>query len=198
MDPTALPGYLEHLSYAGIFALLAFLDVFVPLPEELVLLGIGYAAAFETLNETAVVAIALAALLLGDNTSFWLARAGGRWLHRLMRRGGERAFPSRYAEKMRANMGRTLIAMTFLPNVRFFAPIVAGTVGTPWRRFIVYDALGVLLYVGVYLTLGYHFHLQLDRLVRGFELYRHAAVYALLLAGVAGLGVFWHRRRSAP
>jgi len=195
VDLSSLPNYLTHVSYAGIFGLLAFLDAFIPVPEEFVLLGIGYAAAFEALNETAVVAISLSALLIGDNISFWFARAGGRWLDRLTQRLGK-AFPGRYADRMRTHAGKTLIVMTLIPNVRFFAPIVAGSLQTPWRRFFLFDAPGVLLYVGIYLTLGYHSHRQMDRLTQAFDTYRHVAVYALLLVLVMGIGVARHRSQA--
>jgi hypothetical protein len=46
VDPSSLANYLTRFSCAESFGLLAFVDAFIPGPEELVLPGIGCASAF--------------------------------------------------------------------------------------------------------------------------------------------------------
>jgi len=195
MNPSSLTGYLEHLSYFGVFLLLTFLDTFIPLPQEIILLSLGYTAGFELLNEYIVTLVAVLALLLGDNNSFWLARTGSKKILKF-KKMEEKAFLKGYAGRMRENAGRTVLVMTFIPNLRFFGPILAGSIQAPWPSFILFDAIAVILYVGLYLFLGYHFHKQLDLIIREFQMSRHIAFYVVLIAAGSVAGFYLRRHRE--
>ena len=67
---TEIMHYLQHLSYFGIFLLLALLDVLIPLPEEIILILVGYTVYFSTLDPSLTIIVAIAAFLVGDNTTF--------------------------------------------------------------------------------------------------------------------------------
>jgi membrane-associated protein len=53
--------------------------------------------------------------------------------------------------------GITLVAGRFMPFVRTFAPFVAGVAQMNRSRFIFYDVVGALLWVGGLTTAGYLF-----------------------------------------
>src|SRR3569833_504554 len=50
--------------------------------------------------------------------------------------------------------GRTIIMAEFMPFLRTFAPVVAGAAGMTYRRFIMYNAIGVVAWVFGMSTLG--------------------------------------------
>ncbi|MCX6179853.1 MAG: DedA family protein [Chlorobiales bacterium] len=173
--------YLQHLTYFGIFFLLSFLDALIPLPEEIILIMVGYTVFFGTLDPSITVLVAIAAFLVGDNITFWLSRGGSHLIGRLKNRMATPLI-EKYSQKMRSKAGITLLIMTFLPNIRFFAPIVAGSVRTPWKTFILYDIVSVGLYVSIYLLAGYFFHSQINGIIQEFELLGHLLMYVFLIA----------------
>src|SRR3989338_2431623 len=66
-------GYLDSLSYLGIF--LVFLFYFIPIPEEVLLLGIGYLVDVGDLNIYAAIAVSVAGIVAGGNMWYWLGRS---------------------------------------------------------------------------------------------------------------------------
>ena len=191
--PTEIMPYLAHLSYFGIFLMLALLDVLIPLPEEIILIMVGYTAYFGTLDPALTILVAITAFLVGDNATFWLSRGGNRLMARFTTK---KATPiiERYSWKMRSKAGLTLLIMTFVPSIRFFAPIVAGSVRTPWRVFILFDLLAVALYTSLYLLAGYFFHSQIKGIIQEFELIGHLMIYVLLLVIGIALGLFMKKQ----
>ena len=191
--PTEIMPYLQHLSYFGIFLLLALLDALIPLPEEIILIMVGYTVYFGTLDPFLTILVAIAAFMAGDSATFWLSRGGNRLIARFT---AKKATPliERYSEKMRAKAGFTLLIMTFVPSIRFFAPIVAGSVRTPWKVFILFDLLAVTLYTSLYLLAGYFFHSQIKGLIQEFELIGHLMIYVLLLVIGIALGLFMKKQ----
>jgi membrane protein DedA with SNARE-associated domain len=186
---TQVIPYLQHLSYFGIFFLLAFLDALIPLPEEIILIMVGYTVYFDPLDPTVAIVVSIAAFLTGDNVTYWLSRGGSRLIERFKNRIATPLIET-YSGNMREKAGLTLLIMTFVPNIRFFAPIVAGSVRTPWKIFIIYDTVAVGLYVSLYLLAGYFFHSQLDQLISEFELLGHLLIYLFLLIAGVWLGFF--------
>ena len=80
--------------------------------------------------------------------------------------------------------------MTFVPSIRFFAPIVAGSVRTRWKIFILYDIVAVGLYVSVYILTGYFFHSQINGIIQGFESIGDLLIYVILIVIGLWLGFF--------
>jgi len=192
---TEIMHYLQHLSYFGIFLLLALLDVLIPLPEEIILILVGYTVYFSTLDPSLTIIVAIAAFLVGDNTTFWLSRGGNRLIARFTTKSATPLI-ERYSQKMRSKAGITLLIMTFVPSIRFFAPIVAGSVRTPWRVFILYDLMVVGLYVSAYLLAGYFFHSQINGIIKEFEMLCHLMIYVLLLGIGLLLGLFMRKQEQ--
>jgi len=192
---TEIMHYLQHLSYFGIFLLLALLDVLIPLPEEIILILVGYTVYFSTLDPSLTIIVAIAAFLVGDNTTFWLSRGGNRLIARFTTKSATPLI-ERYSQKMRSKAGITLLIMTFVPSIRFFAPIVAGSVRTPWKVFILYDLMVVGLYVSAYLLAGYFFHSQINGIIKEFEMLGHLMIYVLLLGIGLLLGLFMRKQEQ--
>lgn len=51
--------------------------------------------------------------------------------------------------------GKTILVAKFLPWVRTLAPILAGAVEMPFKRFMLYNAFGAILWVGLLVGGGY-------------------------------------------
>jgi membrane-associated protein len=116
----------------------------VPLPGEAALIAAGVLASQGHLALPAVVAVAAAGAIVGDNVGYAIGRRGGRWL--LTRQGpfaerreqlverGERFF-ARHGAK-------TVFFGRWLPVLRITAAWLAGVHRMPWPRFVLWNALG--------------------------------------------------------
>jgi membrane-associated protein len=105
----------------------------------------------------AVVALAIGvAAFVGDQMGYGIGRKGGP---RVFNRPDSRFFKQEYVERTHEfyerHGGRAVILARFVPIVRTFAPVMAGVAGMPYRRYVVYDVVGAILWgIGVTL-LGY-------------------------------------------
>jgi membrane protein DedA with SNARE-associated domain len=79
-----------------------------------------------------------------------------------------------------------------LPLVRPFGPFVAGASRFPYRRFLVWNLLGTLLFTLVFCGAGYAFYASYDEVVVAL---RRGGFAALLLIVAVALAAWAVRRR---
>src|SRR5437660_12141000 len=65
------------------------------------------------------------------------------------------------AETLTTHGASALLIAKFVPGLNSIGQPLAGALGMPRRRFVVFDVLGAVLCVGLYVGLGYAFHDQL-------------------------------------
>lgn len=90
----------------------------------------------------------------------------------------------------------SLVLSKFIPGVETVAPPLAGVFRMRRSRFLIFDALGALLWSGTFLVLGHLFHRQVDR-VAGLAARLGGwlvAILVLLLAGYLGWKLARRRR----
>lgn len=139
----------------------------LPIPTALVMLAAGAFAAAGDLTFSTLLAAALIAAILGDQTGYWIGRlAGPPVLARLARAPGRARLIARAQEAVARDGGFGVFFSTWL-----FAPLgpwvnlVAGAAGLGWLRFALWDAAGEAIWVTGYLSLGHAFGDRLDALV---------------------------------
>jgi len=152
-----LEGTLAHWGYLGVAAFIFFEDFGVPLPGETMLIAAALYAGTGHLNVYLVAIIAFCAAVLGDNVGYAIGRFGGR---ELVERFGKyvlltgsrldraEAFFSRHG-------GKVVTIARFIEGLRQLNGIIAGIADMHWLRFVLFNALGAALWVGVWTTLGY-------------------------------------------
>lgn len=154
-------GVPAHLGYLAFGLLIGGESAGMPLPGETSLIAAGVLAAQGRLALPVVIAIAAAAAIVGDNVGYLIGRRGGGWLlscpgpfaehrARLLKRG-EALF--------RRHGGLAVFLGRWLPVLRVTAAWLAGTHRMPWRRFLVWNALGGIAWaitvgLGAYLLGG--------------------------------------------
>jgi len=147
------------LIYAVLFAVI-FVEtglVVMPfLPGDSLLFVAGAVAGLGGLDLGTLCVLLTAAAILGDFVNYSVGRRVGErvdtWEHSrwFNRKAFERT--QRFYERYGAI---TIIVGRFLPFVRTFAPFVAGIAGMHWRRFVVCNIAGGLIWVVGLCTLGY-------------------------------------------
>ena len=130
------------------------------LPGDSLLFSAGAVAAASAgaLNVHIIVAVLLAAAVLGDASNFEIGKYFGA---KLFSRPDSKIFKPEYLAKTHAFYekygGKTIILARFVPIVRTFAPFVAGMGKMHYGRFIRYNIIGGLLWVVLLTYLGYGF-----------------------------------------
>ena len=158
------PEHLRHLisayGYWSVAAIVALESMGLPLPGETVLIVASlYAATHHDISIAGVIASAAAGAIVGDNLGYWLGREFGYWL--LLRYGGyiglsqERIKLGQYL--FLRHGGKVVFFGRFIPILRILAGILAGMNRMPWRRFLIANAAGALLWSGVLGTSAYAF-----------------------------------------
>jgi membrane protein DedA with SNARE-associated domain len=202
MSPPALPGLfgalaplLDHYGYLAVAFLITVEDFGVPAPGETVLIAAALYAGAGRMNVVAVGIIALLAAVIGDNIGFAIGHFGGRAL--ALRFGKYMFLTSERLDKAEAfferHGGKIIVVARFIEGLRQANGIVAGISGMHWRRFLIFNAIGAALWVGVWTSVGYlagnHITVIYDQITR-------YSLYVLIALGVA-LAAFiaWHLRR---
>lgn len=150
-------GWFYVLLFAVIFAETGL--VFIPfLPGDSVLVAVGTIAATpgSGLDPWLAAGVMMAAAIIGDSTNYWV----GRWLGpRLFASETSRLLNRNHVKKAQAfyerHGGKTVIFCRFLAVIRTFAPFVAGMGAMNYRKFVSYSVFGTVLWVGIFLPLGY-------------------------------------------
>jgi len=167
-----LVSLIETVGYIGLFLIVfaesgLFFGFF--LPGDSLLLTAGLLASRGQLDITILLIALPIAAILGDSIGYWFGkRTGPRIFTRedslLFRRRNllaARAFYERHG-------GKTIVLARFMPFIRTFAPIVAGAVEMEYRRFLLFNVVGGLMWgVGV-TAAGYYLGQTIPDLDRYF------------------------------
>ena len=142
-------------TYAFLFGVAA-LDVVFPLvPSETSVILAGVIASTGDLALFAVILVAAAGAILGDNTAYAIGRTVG---HRIVARffAGERKKRIDWAEKQVEERGGYLILVgRFIPGGRTAVTLACGLLEMRWRRFIAFDVAAGLMWASYAALLGY-------------------------------------------
>ena len=156
-----LAAQYGHWLYALLF-LIIFAEtglVVLPfLPGDSILFIAGTVVAVAGLDIHVLFAVLVAAAVLGDSVNYAVGHAIGprvfqrpdsRWLRREHLRRTQ-AFYERYG-------GVTIIIGRFVPVIRTFAPFLAGVAGMSYRRFLSFNVVGGVAWIGSLVYAGYLF-----------------------------------------
>jgi membrane-associated protein len=94
--------------------------------------------------------------ITGDQIGYWIGRSAGAALYRR-----EDSFFFRRSHLQRAHDfyekygGRAVILARFVPIVRTFCPPVAGAAKMPYSRYLLFDFLGGVFWIGTMILSGY-------------------------------------------
>lgn len=153
---TDLVANASGWAYAILF-LLAFLDALVPVvPSETSVITAGVVASAGDLSLPLVIAFAAGGAIAGDNAAYFVG-------HRYGRRINDRFFRSEKARnriawahrQVEERGGELIVIARFIPGGRTAVTLSAGTLGYPWRKFIVFDAIAGLAWGSYAASLGY-------------------------------------------
>ena len=142
-----------------LFGVILICSVGVPFPVSLVLVAAGSFVEQGEMKLWQVVAVASAAAVLGDQIAYGLSRWGGRRLINAIssRIGAEAKIKQAEALTKRWSGAGIFFSRWLVTALGPWVNVSSGIAAYPWRRFLLWDVLGEVLWVIVYVGIGYAF-----------------------------------------
>ena len=163
------------------------------LPGDSLLFAAGAIASIETaeLNVYGLAASLIVAGILGDFVNYSVGKSIGP---KIFSRAETRFFNPQHL-KTTANFfdrhgSNTIILARFIPIVRTFAPFVAGIGMMKYSRFIVFNAVGAILWVLLFVFAGYYFG-NLPAVKQNF----HVVIFSVIGISLLPMVIPWARSR---
>jgi membrane protein DedA with SNARE-associated domain len=157
--------FIEKWGYLGILIWFLTFDQITPIPEEISLLLVGYLSAHNIFNPFLAGVVAFVGMVGVDILYYHLSKTGGRIIKKRSRKKPSK-FVESYKEKLKEHTPRTLIILCFIPRMRMWGPILAGSIRIPFKKFLLFDGIGLLLITVIYTSLGYIFHKSLGSVMK--------------------------------
>lgn len=153
-------------NYSDVVYIILFLVIFIEtglvimpfLPGDSLLFTAGLFARLGYLNISYLLLLLFAAAVLGDNTNYWIGRKIGLKALQMKIRG-KKIVKEEYLTKTHSFFDKygpkTIILARFVPIVRTFAPFVAGIAEMNYKKFLSFDVLGGVIWIGSLTLAGY-------------------------------------------
>ncbi len=127
------------------------------LPGDSLLFAVGALAGRGALQLDILLGLLIVAAILGDAVNYHIGAYIGPKAFEM----NSRIFKKKYLERTQQFYekygGKTIIIARFVPIVRTFAPFLAGVGAMGYGRFIVYNAVGAVVWIVSLLLAGYYF-----------------------------------------
>ncbi|MDB6020570.1 MAG: conserved rane protein of unknown function, dedA family, partial [Pedosphaera sp.] len=159
--------FLVRHGPAVLFAAVFVEQAGLPLPASPWLLAAGALIGTDQMNWVLALMAAIIGSLLADLIWFYLGRHNGnRVLNLLCRISLEPDSCVRRTQNLFTRYGmKSVIVAKFVPGLGTLMVPLAGNSGVSAPRFVFFDAMGSLLYVGSFMLLGVVFSRQLDQVI---------------------------------
>jgi membrane protein DedA with SNARE-associated domain len=191
--PVNVSHLIESYGYWTVFLLVGIESLGIPLPGETALIVAGtYAGHTHHLSPWIIFAVASAGAIMGDNIGFWIGSQGG---YRLVRKYGHRV----HLDEHRLKIGRyvfdrygpkVVFLGRFVSVLRTYAAFLAGTSRMGWLRFLVANAMGGVVWAGIYTVAAYFAGNALTHFSGTIDI----ALVGLAVASI--IAVLWFLRRQ--
>lgn len=150
------------------------------LPGDSLLFAAGAIASLGSLNVGLVVLLLISAAVIGDTVNYWVGHFFGQ---KIVDNPNIKFINQEHIDKTeqfyKKYGGKTIILARFVPIVRTFAPFVAGVGSMEYKKFIVYNVVGGVLWVSLFTFLGFFFG-NIPAVAENF----HYAVFAIIALSI--------------
>lgn len=198
--------FVADYSYLGVFLFLIACGLGFPAPEEIALIGGGYAVyrAHPAPDGwpwvTLMITVAMLGVLVGDSILWYIGRRVGDHPEKV-------PFIGRHLNPKRMKKARAMFARhgakavffgRFLFGIRAVTFFVSGSLHVPLSTFLIMDGLAGLLSVPISIFLAWWFGAKLEDAVDAISKLDKAILIGVLVIAVIVLTIAWRKRKSLP
>jgi membrane protein DedA with SNARE-associated domain len=184
-------GFVNDYGLAALFLIVMLESGGVPLPGETALVAAGVFAQRGDLNIAAVIAVAAAAAIVGDNLGYWIGRTGGR---AVIGRFSVTSQSLPWAERFFERHGpKTIFLARFLSVLRVTAAWLAGISRMHWWTFFLWNAAGGVCWAALVGLVAYSVGQAAADAISRYGLIGGAVVVGGALLGLVAVHL-WRRR----
>ena len=150
--------YLLLYKYLALFLLCLLASFGLPFPLSPLVIAAGAFSAAGTFNYTLVFIFTFLGCFVGDNLGYLISRYYGKEI--LMRIGLKRLINSKKFKEVEndfSNYSSSIIFLSrfLLTGIGSIVNILSGLSKIPFKKYLFYEVLGELVYVIIYINLGY-------------------------------------------
>ena len=186
-----MSGYVHHYGLVALFLIVMLESGGIPLPGETALVAGGVFASRGQLSIVAVIAVAAAAAIVGDNLGYWIGRSGGR---SVLTRWEVTARTLPWAEGFFERHGpKTIFLARFFSVLRVTAAWMAGVSRMRWWTFFGWNAAGGICWAALVGLVAYYAGQAAADAISRYGLIGGAVVAGLALFGLLAFHL-WRRR----
>ena len=171
------------MSYLGIFGISFLANIFVPVPEEIVILAIGYVAGTGNINVWISIPVVIFGALCCDILMFALSRRNNPIVKGFYDKFFSKIFPIS-DEFLQSHVTKITFFARFLVQLRFLGPFLAGQAHMTWKKFLALDTLALVIYVSALIWVGDYFQDRIETIFDGINQFKNIM---LILVGIAVL-----------
>lgn len=192
-----LLAWLSLYGVPALFIILVVTSAGIPFPDTLLLLAVGSFVAQGEMKLWPVLVVGSAGAIIGDQIGYCLGRWGGRRLVRRVtdRFGGAEKIKQAEGFSKRWGGAGVFFSRWLVGPLGPWINISSGITAYPWPRFIFWDVLGEVLWIVLYVMLGYVFS---DRVQDLAELLGNLTwvIVGVIAATILGWKLFQYFRSS--
>jgi membrane-associated protein len=163
------------------------------LPGDSLLVTAGLVASQGKLDIGILTALLMAAAIIGDSVGYAIGYFAGP---KLFKKEDSFFFRKDHIKKTHEFFekygGKTIILARFVPIVRTFAPTVAGVGRMNYRKFISFNIIGGILWVGSMLFMGYF----LGRTIPNIDKHMHIVIGVVIIVSFLPILHEWNQSRK--
>ena len=159
--------YLDALisQYGAYIYVLLFVVIFAEtglvatpfLPGDSLLFAVGTFAARGVLDPVLLIVLLALAAIVGDTVNYWIGSLVGPRVFKERSRFFKKEYLDRTHAFYEKYGGLTIILARFVPIIRTFAPFVAGIGRMNYPRFLLFNVIGGIVWVSLFVLAGFLF-----------------------------------------
>ena len=173
-------GAIKNHSYLGIFVFSVFVGYLIPIPEAVLLLLIGFVAKANGINPWLAIVVSGVGAIVGDNILYRLSFFGNKYVERFNKKMRSHKL-IQYEHLVTENIGSTIFFLRFIAGVRFFGPVISGTLGIKWKKFFTYNALATILHAALFILLAFYTRRRIVALITEIEIVHNILLFSSVL-----------------
>jgi membrane-associated protein len=171
---------LVEQSPLGIILAAMIANIFPGIPEEVFLLGLGYYSATTGSGFLVLGSFLIVGLMISDTILYYASYRGLPWLKNIFNKLWGKDLDQNQ-DFLKKHQYKIIFFSRFVMNLRAIGPFTAGLLKMPYLKFFMINALALIIYVPLMLSIGYYFQDRIELILGGVGVVKNAIFMGVVL-----------------